>query len=595
MKHVYHILGIAPYEGMASLMESIAIEYPQIALSTMIGQSAAELGLTAKDIQHDFDIVISRGGAAITIRELSVPVIDIGISLYDILSTLKLANGFHQRTALVSMADMAEKGKQLVELLDLNMDVYVVPSEDSINSVLDQVQTIGYDVLLCDMITNNYAQMKGLNSFHITSGVESVRNAIERAIYFCDCQQQLKNTVSFFRELLDYHGRDTVVLSGAGEVIYSSISEITPQLLTLLKNEIPETSDIGNRNIIRSISHTVYTIQTRQLQMNTTTQYVFLVSTKKRVLNPAKKTITFYSFKEITEKIMSNIVSYSGYLNMYCDTIDRLINDFTPVVICGEEGTEPTSLAEYLYLKRRQEKIPVIEINCLCQDEKSWHYLLENSNSPLFGESLCIILYNVNYLSMDAAATLMQAISYSETFKRNHLIISAVCDSMGKLPATATLFANHLSCPVIMMQPLRKLKKRIPVFANQCIAHNNGMFPQQILGIDGEGISFLQGFSWPGNFIQFKRIIINLAITSNSKFITAKSVKKILNQEHLSSEPDLSTSEEELHQINLRRDLHSITCDIAKYVVDAYNGNQTKAAISLGISRTTLWKLLKQS
>lgn len=45
--------------------------------------------------------------------------------------------------------------------------------------------------------------------------------------------------------------------------------------------------------------------------------------------------------------------------------------------------------------------------------------------------------------------------------------------------------------------------------------------------------------------------------------------------------------------LNLKRPLEQIEKEIAETVVRENNGNQTAAARQLGISRTTLWRMMK--
>jgi len=46
--------------------------------------------------------------------------------------------------------------------------------------------------------------------------------------------------------------------------------------------------------------------------------------------------------------------------------------------------------------------------------------------------------------------------------------------------------------------------------------------------------------------------------------------------------------------LNLSQTLEEINQDIAKIILEQNNGNQSVAAKNLGISRTTLWRMLKQ-
>ncbi len=49
-----------------------------------------------------------------------------------------------------------------------------------------------------------------------------------------------------------------------------------------------------------------------------------------------------------------------------------------------------------------------------------------------------------------------------------------------------------------------------------------------------------------------------------------------------------------MNYINLKRPLEEIEKEIVQTVLRENNGNQTAAARQLGISRTTLWRMVKE-
>lgn len=87
------VLGVAPYEGMQSLMYKVAEEFPDIELSVFLGDLAAGVAVVQERMQENYDIVISRGGTAGLLRQqISIPVVEISFTVYDILPVLRLAD-----------------------------------------------------------------------------------------------------------------------------------------------------------------------------------------------------------------------------------------------------------------------------------------------------------------------------------------------------------------------------------------------------------------------------------------------------------------------------------------------------------------------
>ena len=152
---------------------------------------------------------------------------------------------------------------------------------------------------------------------------------------------------------------------------------------------------------------------------------------------------------------------------------------------------------------------------------------------------------------------------------------------------------NQLCCLSLYLPPLRKITERIPALVNLSLSHLNANLPRQIVGTEPEAMSLLQNFQWPHNYTQFRRVIGELAVTATGPLVTAESVRSVLNKErHMGAfSPHAENSSAPL---DLNRPLDDICQDVAFRVVEEAGGNHTAAAKRLGISRTTLWRLLQK-
>ena len=105
-------------------------------------------------------------------------------------------------------------------------------------------------------------------------------------------------------------------------------------------------------------------------------------------------------------------------------------------------------------------------------------------------------------------------------------------------------------------------------------------------------MTLLQGFQWPHNYTQFRRVLGELAVTAPGQAIPAESVRQLLRKERHVGAFSLR-AENAAVPLDLGRTMEEINQDIAHRVLEETGGNQTAAAKRLGISRTTLWRLLK--
>ena len=75
-------------------------------------------------------------------------------------------------------------------------------------------------------------------------------------------------------------------------------------------------------------------------------------------------------------------------------------------------------------------------------------------------------------------------------------------------------FIDKLCCLSLRLSPLREMADRIPALVNLSLSHLNADLPRQIMGAEPEAIRMLQGFQWPHNYTQFRRVIGELAVTA---------------------------------------------------------------------------------
>ena len=161
-----HILGIAPYEGMKTAMERAAESYPNIKLDTAIGDLDEGTAIV-KGIPVDaYDCIISRGGTAEQIRKIStIPVIDIQLSVYDVLRSIKLAENYGGRYAIVGFPSITEPAHILCDLLRYNLDIITIHGRDDVVETLNQLHQEGYRMVVGDMVTHTAARNMGMDAF----------------------------------------------------------------------------------------------------------------------------------------------------------------------------------------------------------------------------------------------------------------------------------------------------------------------------------------------------------------------------------------------------------------------------------------------
>lgn len=588
------VLGIAPYDGLKTLMASLAAEYPQIDLTLFVGDREHGLEIAQSNFHGNYDVVISRGGTAKMLRKhLDLPVIDIEVSAYDILCAFKLAAGLSAKTALVfSFADSASSARALCELMDYKIDIYPLESTDAAESILRQLQRDHYQSVLCDVVANAAAKRLGLNSFLITSGIDSVRRAFDQALLLCRSQMHLRDENLFFRELIQGQIGQTMVFDQQGNLFLSTLEDPKPGLLEMLRRELPESQAEAERRITRNLNGLLYNIRARRISSGTLTYTAFFFDVRKTPLSPNQVGIRFSTRPEAESAFYSSIFSFAGTINDFQQDIDQISQSTAPVMVTGEDGTGKESIVSVLYMRGPLRNAPLVTISCSLLNDKSWAFLLEHHNSPLADQGNTLYFASIDALSQERRQQLLAVLYEMDVCKRNRVIFSCVCQPDEYMSEAASLFMDKLCCLSLYLPPMRRMVDRIPALVNLSLSHLNADLPRPIMGAEPEAITLLQNFQWPHNYTQFRRVIGELAVTASGQLITAENVRQALRKErHVGVfSPN---AENAAAPLNLNRTLSEINQDIALRVVAETRGNQTAAAKRLGISRTTLWRLLQ--
>ncbi|WP_295747335.1 sigma-54-dependent transcriptional regulator [uncultured Oscillibacter sp.] len=588
------VLGIAPYEGMKTLMSNLAEEYPQMDLTLFVGDRELGLEIARANFHGNYDVVISRGDTASMLRrDLSLPVVEIEVSMYDLLCSLKLAGGLDGKTAFIAAPSIAENARLLCKAMDYAMEVHTYHSHDMVEPILLELQQNHCQAVLCDTLANTTAKRLGMNVFLVTSSVESIRKAFEQALRICASQQRLREENLFLRELIQGQISQTVVFDQSGSLFLSTLNDPVPELLDLLRRELPESQKDLERRIVRNLGGMLYSIRARQISSGGQPYTAFFVDARKTPLSPSQVGIEFATRPEAESAFYDSIFSFAGTIGDFREEIARINQSSAPVMVTGEDGTGKESMVGALYMRSVLRNNPLVSINCSLLNDRSWTFLLEHHNSPLSDEGNTLYFASVDVLSPERRRQLLAVLAEMDVCRRNRVIFSCVCQPGEYISSVGSLFTDKLCCLSLYLPPLRQMAERIPTLVNLSLSYLNADLPRQILGVEPEAMALLQNFQWPHNYTQFRRVLGDLAVTAPGQSITADSVRQLLRKErHVGV--FTFRAENAAVPLDLGRTLEEINQDVALRVLEETGGNQTAAAKRLGISRTTLWRLLKK-
>ncbi len=112
-------------------MQRLASERNDIELDTFVGDLNEGVRIVQQNLHNDYDVIISRGGTASLIEATtSVPVVEVSLSVYDILRAIKLAENYANRYAIVGFPRITDSAHTLSSLLQYQIDIFTIPLPD---------------------------------------------------------------------------------------------------------------------------------------------------------------------------------------------------------------------------------------------------------------------------------------------------------------------------------------------------------------------------------------------------------------------------------------------------------------------------------
>jgi phosphoglycolate phosphatase-like HAD superfamily hydrolase len=201
------VLAIAPYEAMKTAIERLAKNRTDLELDAYVGDLYYGKELVQRHIGENYDAIISRGGTAQLIEEVTeVPVIEISLSVYDILRAIKLAENYKERYAILGFPSITGSAHLLCDLLQYQVDIFTVYSAAEVRPLLTKLKLEGYHMVVCDMISHTEAKLLGLNTILITSGAESIEDAFNQAVKISTSHIKVRRENQFLKEVLKNSG-----------------------------------------------------------------------------------------------------------------------------------------------------------------------------------------------------------------------------------------------------------------------------------------------------------------------------------------------------------------------------------------------------
>ena len=329
---------------------------------------------------------------------------------------------------------------------------------------------------------------------------------------------------------------------------------------------------------------------------------------RREVSKPASRTTSPKQNK------FQNIVGKSPTMQAIFQTVTRIADYRTTVMLYGESGTGKELVARAIHnlSPRRQRRF--VAINCGAIPENLLESELFGHKQGSFTDALrdkkglfeeanggTIFLDEIGELPLLLQVKLLRVLQENEIrpVGERRLIpidVRVIAATLRNLEDDVVegrfrddLF-YRLSVISIKIPPLRQRKEDIPILVEHFLKKNQERLGLPVFGIDDEAMRVLLDHDWPGNIRELENCVERAMILTESDRITVTSLPKTVRKPREAS-PLFNIPEDQLSiKLHTRR-LEEI---LIKKALDRTRGNRTHAAKLLEISHRTLLYKLKE-
>ena len=307
-----------------------------------------------------------------------------------------------------------------------------------------------------------------------------------------------------------------------------------------------------------------------------------------------KENIALKAYAGMNKKV--SIIAKSASMNNILATIDGMIDADCNVLLTGETGVGKSLLAKIIHFTSRRQGMPFLSINCATLTE-------ELLASELFGHEKGAFtgavktkqgLVEIAEMAPNLQAKLLKVIEEGEFYrvggtrpvKVDVRFIAATNQNVRGIIAQGKFREDlyyRLNVMDIFIPPLRDRRDDILPLCTYFLEKHILSSRKKIAGFTKEALDVLMHYSYPGNVRELENIVERAIILEKSDVITPASLPQTIKMFQIETiEPDRVKTIEELNK------------EYAMKVLEMFGDNKSKAAEVLGISRTSLWRILKE-
>jgi len=635
---------VISYKALSRLVPEAISEFDGRATIDIVDVVFDEALEKARQLERDgeADVIVSAGANATWLRStIAVPVVTINVDGFDVLQALRKAGSISSRVAMVTYREPIPELDAIKGLLKLEITQHTYDTIEDATYLVKALAREGYGVVVGSSLINDLAEQNAMRGVLIYS-VTAIRQAIEGAIEIARVSRleaarfdQLNGVLHHLREAILAVGANGKVIAinqamshlldlGATNAVGTSVRDLVPaidlnQVLSTGQPEPEQVVQIGsvtcvaNRIPIQDQGRCTGAVLTLQ-DARTIQRSDISIRSQRRSRQLAAR----YHFDHLLGCSPSFVAARRA--------AERYARTDATVLITGESGTGKELFAQAIHNAGSRRNAPFVAINCAAFPEQ----LLE---SELFGHEEgaftgsrkggrlglfeaahkgTIFLDEIGDMPISLQSRLLRVLQEKEVTRLGSTqpipvdvrVIAATHQTLGNR-IEGGLFRSDLYYRLnilhLWLPPLRERPEDIAILALKLLYG-----ALQRLGVRlpvdqalAPILPILRAYAWPGNVRELENIAERLSVFLSD----CRTVKDIDYSGMRHEFPEIFAGNDGRRSslVNIPQEsVHepgNLPPDALDLVgaLEASGGNKRIAAERLGISRTTLWRRMKNA
>lgn len=619
---------VAPFSDLYQTAEEVVKEQAgNWSERVMVVQGDLEAGVIAakQAMGCGAEVIISRSGTALLIaRELDVPVVEIRVTILDILRALSKVQYKAGIVGIVGFRNAIYAGENLGKLFGMPLRVISLDNPGEVRRKIVTAAKEGVTLIIGDFIAVRLAAEIGLEGILIQSGKETISQAISDARLVMRTRRKEQERAELLRSIIN-NSKDGIVSIDAQDciTIFNPMAEeiFQTKATSIIGHPVTEVipdahlpqigqEDVPEQGGIRHVGGKV--IVTKRIPIMLGKEMVGAVvnlqdvTQMHRLEQAVRQKICAKGL--VAKMSIDDIIGVSPAILLAKERTRQYGATGSTVLITGESGTGKEMFAQSVHNVSKRKNGSFVSVNCAALPEN----LLE---SELFGyeegaftgarkggkaglfelaHNGTLFLDEIGEMNLALQSKLLRVLQEREVMRLGGeslipvdvRIISATNRNLNELIAHRQFRQDLYYRLDILHLHVPPLRERIPDIAllAEYFVDKFSRLHGKYAKITGGAVRILERYHWPGNVRELVNILERAVLMATRDTIEESCIREVLL-----CNGDMTQSELEMLAAD---NLASLEHQTISRILAEEGFNYTKTAARLGINRTTLWRKL---